>query len=166
MEIQITTKKVKGRVLRNRIESPLGIFKGNTAKWVIQVKIKNYIGQEKIGYHWVLKFGPTQKEFIIEPKRKLEIQPEQLLHWSFIPSLSGLQNLQLLIIGLDSKRDRVLDDYGRHIEFSKNINLKGALAICYHWWFEVGTFRDQILFWFAIVSTVGAIFEILTFFLK
>ena len=165
MEIQISTQKIKGRFFRNLLQSPFAIFKGHLANWSLHVTMKNFTGQENITYRWGLNYGSTYPNSLRGSKFTLKIQPEQILNWSFIPIQSGEQQLELLIFGFDPTEDIVLDDYGSIIESHPSDIYPGPF-VRYVRVFEVEPFRDIFLFWFAIVSTIGAIFEILTFFLK
>ena len=159
MEIQIITKKVQGLI------HPFAIFARTTTKWVLQVKIKNFTGQEKINYTWSLRSGQKYPQTVIGSTKELKIQPEQILKWSFKPYQSGEQRLELIIDGLDHQKDKVLDDYGSQILIQQNKLPLLSYSVIYGWVFEVQKYRDIFLFWFAIVSTIGAIFEILSYFL-
>lgn len=159
MEIQIITKKVKGWLL------PFVIIKGTKTNWVLKIKIKNFTGQEKINYTWILRYGQNYANVMTGSTKELKIQPEQLLKWSFIPYQSGEQKLELLITGLDPLKDIVLDDYRSKISIQSNKLPLINYTVRYHRVFEVEKSREMFLFLFAIASAIGAFFEILSFFL-
>ena len=100
-------------------------------------------------------FGENFNRTIVGSRRALAVIEEQDFVWNFIPYESGINQFQLIIYGLDPDHDFVLDDYNSRIQF----NNEGL--VIYSKTFNVYSFTEYLLFWFAVISTIGAIAEII-----
>lgn len=154
MEIQIITKKIKSRMIRNLFPSP-AIFEKNIAHWVLHIKMKNFTGQEIINVQPSLLYGEGFKRFFTGSRKPLDIKEEQKITiWRFISYESGKSQLQLMIDGLDPEQDVILDDYRSRIRFIRG-------QVIYLITFNVYSFLEYSILWFAFISAIGAITEII-----
>lgn len=155
VEIKIITKKIKGRFIRNFLPSP-AIFENNLTHCVLKIKIINFTGQEIVNIQPRLRFGEDFNRRLIGSKKSLDIKNEkEFTVWNFKPYESGKNRLELWIYGLDPKNDLVLDDFDSQLKFYN------GKVVVYQRTFNVYSFTDYIIFWFAIISTIGAIAEII-----
>ena len=154
MEIQIITKKITGRMIQNLIPSP-SIFEKHLTRCILHIKLSNFNGQEALNVRPRLMFGEHFNRSITGSQRALDVIEEQDFVWNFIPYESGKNQIQLIIYGLNPDHDVVFDDYNSRILF----NDEGL--VIYSRTFNVYSFTEYLILWFAVISTIGAIAEII-----
>jgi len=146
-------------MISNRILSP-AIFERNEANCIFNIIINQSERQEPLIVQPSFAFGENFKSFILGSQQTLNIIKEQVFEWRFRPYESGKNEMRLIIYGLDANNDIVLDDYNSRINIEQN-----GVAI-YSKRFNVYSFTEFILFWFAIISTIGAIADIINLILS
>jgi len=153
MRIQISSKikrvySIRGKQILDPLYQP--ILEDGRARYIFKIKISDHKKQGTIVVQPQLIYGPEREIINQGSKTNLPLDLEDHeLTWDFIPYEHGHNQIGLNIEQL-GEDDRVYDDYDNDLPTRNYIKTFHAYSL-----------SEYILFWFAGISTIGAIAEIL-----
>jgi len=153
MKIHISSKikrvySIRGRQILDPFYQP--ILEDGRTRCIFNIQISDHTKQETIVVQPQLIYGPGREIINQGSKTQLPLEVEEHeLTWDFVPYEHGHNQIGLNIEQI-GESDRVYDDYGNDLPAGNYIKT-----------FHAYSMSEYILFWFAGISTIGAIAEIL-----
>ncbi len=153
MKIQISSKikrvySIRGKQVVDPFYQP--VLEDGRTRCIFKIKISDHNRQGTIVVQPQLIYGPG-REIINQGRRTnlpLDLEDHEIT-WDFIPYEHGHNQISLNIEEL-GEDDRVYDDYDNDLLTGNYIKTFHAYSL-----------SEYVLFWFAGISTIGAIAEIL-----
>ncbi len=149
MKVFISSKikraySIRGHLLKDRLWQP--IIMERPAKFIFRLKFEDCGNTKSATVQPKLVYGSNRQFYFMYPVKEISLeQKEQVFTLDFTPTESERHEFQLIL----PEKTEVHNDYGAYVE--------GTYAKP----FFVHTFFNYFLFWFAGLSTVGALVEII-----